>query len=144
MRRPLQFENGLSACFGCGPKNPHGLRLEFVETDDGVEIEYAVPAHLGGPPGIVHGGIQATLLDEVLCMTAYAKRGTPVVTGELTVRYLAPTPTETPLRIAGRMVEDLDESFLIEGTIALATGGKELAYGRGRFFPARFDAPTRG
>jgi uncharacterized protein (TIGR00369 family) len=132
MRRQIAFP--LGQCFGCSPNNTAGLRLEFWETDDGVEVNYTAPPHLEGPPGIVHGGIQGTLLDETLCMTAFAKRSTGVVTGEMTVRYLRPVPTETPLLVRGRVVEDRDKSFVIEGGIHLAATGEELTRARGRFF----------
>jgi uncharacterized protein (TIGR00369 family) len=134
MRRSIAYSNGPNHCFGCGPTNPAGLRLSFTETDEGVEVEYSVPAHLQGATGIVHGGILATLLDETLCMTAYAKAGTPVFTGELTVRYLRPVPTETPLRVHGRIVEAKSKGWMIEGAVTLADTGEELARARGRFF----------
>lgn len=131
----MLFEPGRpNTCYGCGGDNPRGLRLEFFETDDGVEARYSVPEHMQGAPGIAHGGIQATLLDEVLCMTAYAKLGRPVFTGELTVRYLEPVPTLTPLVIRGRIAEERGRSSFIEGGISLATDERELTRARGRFF----------
>ena len=79
-RREIAFQTDRpNTCFGCGADNPNGLGLRFFETNEGVEVEYAVHEHHGGAPGVVHGGIQATLLDEALCMTAYAKESTPVV-----------------------------------------------------------------
>ena len=137
MRRTVVFREGENHCFGCGPNNPLGLRLQFFETDDGIEVEWVAPAYVQGAPGIVHGGIQGTLLDEALCMTAYTKRGTPVVTGELTVRYRRPVPTDTPLLIRGRIVEEDARSLVIAGAIHLAGGGEALTEGKGRFFPAR-------
>jgi uncharacterized protein (TIGR00369 family) len=134
-RRPIEAQNNESRCFGCGPSNPSGLRLKFVETDEGVEVEYTAPAAFEGPPGIVHGGIQATLLDEALCMTAYAKLGTMVVTGELTVRYLRPVPTLTALVARCRIIETKPNSSFIEGSIHLAETGEELTRAHGRFFP---------
>lgn len=137
MRREIWFDEDRNGrCFGCGPANPAGLRLRFFETDDGAEVEYAVPSDLEGAPGIVHGGIQATLLDEAMCMTAYAKAGTGVVTGELTVRYLRPVPTATPLVVAGRITETRGRSFFIAGIIRLAGSGEELTRAQGRFFAA--------
>lgn len=137
MRRQIWFDaDHEGRCFGCGPANPSGLKLRFYETDDGVESEYVVPSDLDGAPGIVHGGIQATLLDEVMCMTAYAKAGTGVVTGELTVRYLRPAPSGAPLLLAGRITETRGNSFFIAGSIRLADGGEELTHARGRFFAA--------
>ena len=137
MRRQIWFDaDHEGRCFGCGPANPSGLKLRFYETDDGVESEYVVPSDLDGAPGIVHGGIQATLLDEVMCMTKYAKAGTGVVTGELTVRYLRPAPSGAPLLLAGRITETRGNSFFIAGSIRLADGGEELTRARGRFFAA--------
>jgi acyl-CoA thioesterase FadM len=71
-----------------------------------------------------------------MCMVAYAKAGTGVVTGELTVRYVRPVPTGTPLVVAGRITETRGRSFFIAGTIRLADGGEELTRAQGRFFAA--------
>lgn len=142
MRRPILFEDDHQGrCYGCGPANPAGLKLAFFETDDGAEADYVVPEELAGAPGIVHGGIQATLLDEVMCMTAYAKAGTGVVTGELTVRYVKSAPTGAPLCIAGRITERRGNSFFIAGSIRLADTGEELARAQGRFFAASMAQP---
>ena len=122
-------------CFGCGPDNPKGLRLRFFETADGVEVDYVAPEHVNGAAGVVHGGIQATLLDEALCMTAYAKEDTPVVTGELTVRYMAPLPTETPLLIRSKITERRGRSFFAEAEILVAGTEEVLTRGRARLFP---------
>lgn len=138
MRRQIRFATDRSGhCYGCGPDNPEGLRLEFFETDDGVEVDYVAPPVLEGAPGVVHGGVQATLLDEAMCMTAYAKEGTPVVTGELTVRYLSAVPTRTPLVIRGRITERRPGSCFIAGSIVLASSGEELTRAHGRFFTMR-------
>jgi uncharacterized protein (TIGR00369 family) len=135
LRRKIVFDEGRpNTCFGCGSDNPTGLRLEFCETEEGVEVEYSVPTHLQGAPGIAHGGILATIMDEALCMTAYAKLGTPVVTGEITVRYLKPVPVEVALIARGRITETRGSSAFIEGTLSLRSSGQELARARGRFF----------
>ena len=67
-----------------------------------MEVEYTVPEHFRGAEGVVHGGIQATLLDEVMGLavhTTLAKEEHKVVTAELNVRYRKVTPTEVPLVI---------------------------------------------
>lgn len=137
MRRPLAWAGSDSRCYGCSPANPHGLHLRFFETDDGVEIDYTAPDHVEGAPGVIHGGVQATLLDEAFCMVVHAKHGHHVVTGELTVRYHRPVPTGTPLVVRGRIVEARTRRFLVEGAIHLAATGEELTRGRGHIF-----APT--
>lgn len=57
-----------------------------------------------GPPGAVHGGWVATLLDQLLGH-ATAAAGHPGYTGELTVRYRRPTPYDVPLTLRGRTDE---------------------------------------
>jgi acyl-coenzyme A thioesterase PaaI-like protein len=142
MRRPVEFSSDApNACFGCGRDNALGLRLHFFENDAGIECEWTAPPHVAGAPGIVHGGIQGTVLDEVCCMAAFAKHGTPVVTGELTVRYRRPAPVGVPLLVRSRIVEVDGRRFTIEGTIHLAGGGDTLTEARGVFFavPAKND-----
>ena len=136
-RRPVVFEGGgENRCFGCGTANPLGLRLEFFETDDGIEIEWHAPPHVEGAPGIVHGGIQGTVLDEACCMAAYAKRATRVVTGELTVRYRRPVPVGVPLLVRARIADEDARSFVIEGRISGPGSDDALTEARGRFFRA--------
>lgn len=60
----LTFPND-GGCFGCSPTNPIGLRLTFRRQGDVVTARHEVPDHFHGAPGIAHGGIVATLLDEV-------------------------------------------------------------------------------
>jgi acyl-CoA thioesterase FadM len=76
-----------------------------------------------------------------MCMTAYAKGGTPVVTGELTVRYLRAVPTGAPIVIRGRITERRANSYFIAGSICLAASGEELTRARGRFFAALLHQP---
>lgn len=130
----VEYKESFHGCFGCGSDNPSGLRLTFQETADGVEAAYSVASHLEGPAGIVHGGIQATLLDETMCMTAYAKLGHSVVTGELTVRYLRPAPVQSPLLVRAHITETKRNSAFIEGRIILVASGEELTRASGRFF----------
>jgi acyl-coenzyme A thioesterase PaaI-like protein len=55
-----------------------------------------------GAPGCVHGGFLSAALDEALGMACIFSNS-PGMTGELTIRYLKPTPTKTPLRIEARL-----------------------------------------
>lgn len=134
MRRHFIFDDPDNNCFGCAPTNPRGLHVEFDETDAGVEIEYTVPAELCGAPGVVHGGIQATILDEAMCVTAFAKLGHQVVTGELRLRYNKPIPTGVALVAQGRIRETKGNSAFIEGRLFVAGEDEERTRAEGRFF----------
>jgi uncharacterized protein (TIGR00369 family) len=90
-------------CFGCGPTNPQGLHLRF--SIDPVALTVTAPVQLTrlheGPPGYIHGGIIATLLDE-----AMSKLNRPLevlaVTRNMQVDYLKPSPLNQPLTLTGR------------------------------------------
>lgn len=82
MREPLDpalFGEG-QPCFGCAPDHPTGLRLRFEKGvgPDGaafVETTWRPDDRFQGPPGIVHGGIVATLADEVAAWAVIALTG---------------------------------------------------------------------
>jgi uncharacterized protein (TIGR00369 family) len=112
-------------CFGCGQQNEHGLRMRFRETADGtIEAEYTVPDRYNGAPGVVHGGVQATLLDEVMGVAAHQAVGdrSPNVTASFNLRYRRPTPTNVPLLIRGRVVRRDDPNIFLEAEIVDADG----------------------
>jgi uncharacterized protein (TIGR00369 family) len=56
-----------------------------------------------GPPGLVHGGVVATLLDHVLARAARGA-GHGGLTGTLTITYRRPTRLGTPLVAIGELV----------------------------------------
>lgn len=108
-------------CFGCGQRNEQGLRMRFRKTSDtSVESEYTVPQHYGGSSGVVHGGIQAALLDEVMGMAIHVGEGEQklrIVTAAFDLRYRRPVPTLTPLLIRGWVVGEDGPRFDLEGEI---------------------------
>ena len=57
------------------------------------------------------------------------------VTGELTIRYMKPVPTETPIVGRGSLVTDHGRYVDVEGRLEDLSTGNVLATGRGRFFP---------
>ncbi len=122
-------------CFGCGPAHPSGLRVRCFRTDEGVLAPVVVPRVFEGPPGAAHGGIVAAYLDEILGGAAVRATGRIAVTGELTVRYVRPAPTETPLLGRGRLVADHGRYVDVEGSLEELAAARVVATARGRFFP---------
>ncbi|TVR21289.1 MAG: PaaI family thioesterase [Nitriliruptor sp.] len=91
-------------CFVSGPWNPLGIGIEVVRDGEAAVAQIVLGTAFEGGPGMAHGGIVAALFDDVLgyLLTLH---GIPGFTGELTVRYLRPTPVETPLSLRGWVVE---------------------------------------
>lgn len=83
-----------------------------------------------GAPGCVHGGFVAALFDEALGMACMFS-GAPGMTGEITVRYLKPTPTRVALRIEARF--DRQEGRKIYNSGELYAEGQLIARSHGVF-----------
>ncbi|MEW6566949.1 MAG: PaaI family thioesterase [Chloroflexota bacterium] len=92
-------------CFVCGVENRNGLGLRFYHTGPGeVTAETTVPEHFQGYPGVVHGGVVATMLDEIVGRAAMEGEPTRfMVTASLKVRYHQPVPIGQPLRLVGTL-----------------------------------------
>jgi len=90
-----------------GPANPIAppLTVQVLE-DESVLGECTMQPIHEGPPGALHGGWVATLLDQLLGH-ATAASGNRGFTAELTVRYRRPTPYGVPLTLRGR-TDDVD------------------------------------
>jgi acyl-coenzyme A thioesterase PaaI-like protein len=92
-------------CFICGLENPVGLKLKIYEIEPGViETSYTAPAHFQSYPGILHGGIVATILDEISGRSLMGDSSQPrfMFTGKLEVKYRKNVPIGKPLRIIGK------------------------------------------
>jgi uncharacterized protein (TIGR00369 family) len=77
-------------CFGCSPFNEIGLQLEFWEDGEELLAKWHPRKSLEGWMNVVHGGIQAALLDELAGWIVLIKMKTAGVTSALNIRYLKP------------------------------------------------------
>jgi uncharacterized protein (TIGR00369 family) len=111
-------------CFVCGRKNPVGLYMTFHDNgEDEVVSEYTVPEHYQGYPGIVHGGVIAAMLDEVVGRVSMI--GDPhhfMMSVKLNILYRQPVPIATPLRVSGKIVRLRGRLGKAEGKIHLPDG----------------------
>ncbi len=87
----------LPTCFGCGSENPDGLHLEVRYEQDRVVVDVAFDKRHEGGPGLVHGGMSAAVLDDLIGFVMIAHRQ-PGVTANLSVNYLRPIPVGMHLR----------------------------------------------
>jgi acyl-coenzyme A thioesterase PaaI-like protein len=127
-------------CFGCSPSNQDGLRLRFRRLGERVVSRHTIADRFHGAPGIAHGGIVATVLDEISCAVIALVADRRVMTGELTVRYERPCPTETPLEISATIADRTHPRYWVVEA-AIHADGERLARSSGKFF-LRDDAPV--
>jgi uncharacterized protein (TIGR00369 family) len=120
-------------CFACGGGNARGMHLTFEQDDDAKRIRgaFRLPSDYQGGAGFVHGGIIATLLDEVMAKVSRFAQD-HAVTAKLNVEYLRPVPTNTDLIVEGWELERNGRERLRQGEIRSAAG-IVLARGTARF-----------
>ncbi|MBN1296861.1 PaaI family thioesterase [bacterium] len=133
-------------CFACGPNHPFGLHLTF-EYDDAVdEVSCLIRPDMlfAGFPGILHGGIQATILDEVAFWGTWGKHGRSGFTYDLTIRYRQKCPVETTIEAIG-IVHD-EEKRLVPVDVVLRNPDTGMIYtdGRVRYYLPRMDPRNSG
>jgi acyl-coenzyme A thioesterase PaaI-like protein len=105
-----------------GRRNPIAPPLVIHDDADGaVHTEFILGAAYEGPPGHVHGGVCAMILDHVLGATAHLP-GKPAYTGTLTLRYLRGTPLGQPLRARAHVDRIEGPKTFAVGHIADAAG----------------------
>jgi len=107
------------------------LAFEFDESSQRVIGHFRLGPEYQGATGFIHGGIIATVLDEVM---SKASRFSNVraVTAELTVEYLRPVRVDEELQVEGFATRRNGRELYHEGEIRNAAGIL-LARGRGRF-----------
>ena len=101
-----------------------------------VESHYKAPAHLCGFGTVLHGGIQATLLDDVMAMAAKTPFDDPqveMVTAELKLRYKRAVHVEVPLTIRAELVRTEGRNYFIDGQI-LDEDGAVLTTAEARWY----------
>ncbi len=111
-------------CFGCGQANEEGLHLGFSRYADGtVETNHRAAPHHCGLDTVVHGGIQATILDEVMGVAAQLSlpddaSDLACVTAEMNLRYLAPVPMDQDV-VARAKIERIDgrDIYVVGGIV---------------------------
>lgn len=80
-------------CFACAPGNPYGLKMEFYEDGNDIVSLWTPGNNYQGWFNTLHGGIQATLLDEIGGWLIARKCQTSGMTTNLNVKYKKPIPT---------------------------------------------------
>jgi len=90
-------------CVACGEDHPTGLHL-IMTVGEGLSMSgvFTVTEHHQGAPGLAHGGVLATALDDVLgCLNWLI--GFPVVTARLETEFRRPVPVGSTVRITAQI-----------------------------------------
>lgn len=116
MFRAMQDEVPIH-CFGCGALNERGLQIKSFWAGDEVVCAWRPQPHHIGYPGILYGGLIASVVDChcIWTASAYAHRAAgvemngasrfPYVTAALNVNYRKPVPIDQAIDLRARVIE---------------------------------------
>lgn len=118
--RVARVKDRYEQCFGCGRANAIGLHLDGFRVDgDTVAASFTPKSEYRGFDGVLHGGIVAAALDEVLGWTAILLEDVMAVTATLDLRYRRPAPASGDYRLRGRVVERRGKRLILEATCSV-------------------------
>jgi acyl-coenzyme A thioesterase PaaI-like protein len=107
-------------CFACGVNNPTGLKLKFTKDGDEARSEFALGERYEGWPGILHGGIICTILDEAIAYACFPQIKS--VTAKAEFRFRQPAPVNVPMAVTARLVKKTRKLLTATATITLKDG----------------------
>ena len=99
-----------------GRSHPCSPELLWQEASNRITGTVRFNQAFEGPPGHVHGGWVAGVLDHIMGMT-HVRTGHPGMTGGLSVRYLKPTPLNQLIEISAEATELDDKRTKVKGTM---------------------------
>ena len=133
-RLELNTAKNLNMCYGCGPENPIGLHLHFTWDGQTAQAEFTPDENHQGWPGILHGGVMSSLLDEAMGYVTYFK-GLECVTAKFEMRIRCRAPLRETLLISAQLVEESKRLVKVGGLLAFRDG-TPVAEGTGLMYVA--------
>ena len=125
------------SCFVCGESNPHGLKMRFHAEGRVVTAKFRPCKEHVGFKGVVHGGLTATVLDEIMvwaCVVAVRKFA---FCAELKVRYLRPLAPGEEVIVTSELEADHKGRILEAKAEMRDAAGKILVQATGKYMPLK-------
>ena len=140
-----------SRCFGCGPANEYGLRIESHEVAGAtgeLRADWQPLPYHAAFDNILNGGVIGTLLDchanwaaAMHLMHARRLAGPPgCVTADYTIRLRRPTPVDRPVQLRAWPIETIDDRVVVDAEMTI--DGIITATCRGTFVAVGPDHPA--
>lgn len=130
-----RFEVTPHRCFACGELNERGLHLQLHVAGDTCWADLVLDEAFQGWDGIAHGGIIATILDEVMAW-ALASADAWGFTARMTIEYKRPLPVGAAVRGEGRLVERRRRLLTTSGRLVDPVTGDVYATAEGLYVAA--------
>lgn len=125
---------GYGRCFLCGQSNPKGLKLILYVEGEEVFTEFQLSEAFIGYEGLIHGGMLAGVLDEVMWWAVAWATGRACLTVEMTVKYRRPAPVDRPYRATAKVLKAASRMAEGEAEIRDLEEGQLVTSATGRYY----------
>lgn len=123
------------SCFVCGESNAHGLRLRFTTDGRCVHARFTPRAEHIGFKGVTHGGILATVLDEIMVWSVAVGTRRFAYCAEMTVRFQQPAKPEAELVATAELVANRRDKIFEAKAELRDAAGEVVATATGKYLP---------
>jgi uncharacterized protein (TIGR00369 family) len=121
------------SCFVCGEANASGLNLRFTTDGNIVRTTFIAHQEYIGFKGVVHGGIIATLLDEIMVWACAVRTKRFAFCADLNIRFLKPLPPGQATEARAELVENRREKIFLAKAELLLPDGTVIASATGKY-----------
>lgn len=110
----LSKQNNSHMCLICGMENTLGVQAAFYNMEDGsVGALFTFKPEHQSYPGRVHGGMLATMIDELAGRVLWTDRPSQIaVTMDIKCKYRKPVPYNVPLKGRGMYLQKLSMGYI--------------------------------
>lgn len=131
------------SCFVCGESNPKGFNLRSETDGKTVRTRFAFRSEHVGFKQTVHGGLTATVLDEIMTWACVVNARRFAYCAELNVRYLLPVRPDQQLTATAEFVANRRGRLFEAKAEMRDDAGTVLATATGKYLPLK-DADAAG
>lgn len=125
------------SCFVCGESNPIGLDMRFHTDGQTVQARFTPRAEHVGFQGVVHGGIIATLLDEMMVWACAVRTKRFAFCAELNVRFVQPSRPGEETIASAELVENRKDKIFEAKAELRNPAGDVIASATGKYLPIK-------
>jgi uncharacterized protein (TIGR00369 family) len=119
-------------CFACGPLNPIGLHMEVSFDDNKAFSKLSLKQEFQGWSDLVHGGVMAAVLDEIMAHAVIHYVGQAVTTS-LQVTFRAPLHVGEEIEAVGYVTEQTKRGVVARAEIRTPQSKTLIATGESKF-----------
>jgi len=104
-------------CFGCSPDNLGGLKVRFKVKDKSLVGEFDSNRNHEGPPGVIHGGVIAAIIDESFATFAVSILKIDARTIRAEIIFRNPARIKDRLSIQTTLKEQKSRTIILEAHV---------------------------